>query len=58
VPAPNDDDDMLLQRADEALFRAKRAGRNCVQCQAPASEPAAAPAAAPPPEPALCEVAS
>jgi len=32
----------MLQRADAALYEAKRAGRNCVRQQLPAAEPNAA----------------
>jgi diguanylate cyclase len=33
VPAASDSDDSILQRADQALYRAKRCGRNNVACE-------------------------
>ena len=47
-PRPGDTAETLLQRADEALYKAKRQGRNQVQCQA--DPPPATGIALPPPE--------
>lgn len=42
---PDDDIDAALARADEAMYRAKQSGRNCVQMQHPAGTAPAAPTA-------------
>ena len=39
APAKGDSDEALLQRADSAMYKAKRTGRNRVQCQEPSQEP-------------------
>jgi diguanylate cyclase len=39
VPHAGDTDESILQRADQALYRAKRTGRNHVACEEPAEEP-------------------
>ena len=43
IDGARDDVDGALARADEAMYRAKQAGRNCVEMQAPAVVPAAEP---------------
>jgi len=40
--AAGDTPSHMLQRADAALYEAKRSGRNCVKQQLPAQEPSAA----------------
>ncbi len=41
IASAHDDIDGALARADEAMYRAKQAGRNCVELQGPAAAPAA-----------------
>ena len=38
VPRDGDSDESILQRADQALYRAKRMGRNNIACEEPAEE--------------------
>ncbi len=40
VPREGDTDEMILQRADQVLYRSKRMGRNTVACEEPAEEAA------------------
>ena len=41
VPHEGDTDESILQRADQAMYRAKRTGRNHVECEQPEDEPPA-----------------
>jgi diguanylate cyclase (GGDEF)-like protein len=55
--ASGDTSSSMLQRADAALYEAKRAGRNCVRMQPPTSEAVAASGVAPAADPAQAEFA-
>lgn len=39
VPREGDTDESTLQRADQALYRAKRTGRDHIECETPVEEP-------------------